>query len=609
MLRRRLLSAALASSLLAADVVLLTLFLNPEVGALHELQALALSLFLPYWLAGTLLLLALAGLLGLVRVWPAELRPGVPGLPSFTTFALIVLGGAGALFWGNLVGHRDSLPLESLAALRQSVAGIALFAALLLAVAVNAWLRPRRQRGASAALAVLSTAAALIVPLAARPTPRPAASPVPLRTDRVVAPRRVVLVGIDGLSPELVRSSVERGRQPALSRLLRRGTHGALRTLVPTEGPPIWTTIATGRLPRDHGVKSFTRYRLRGSATLYDLLPKGALVSWLERAGLVARVPLTADSRRRRSVWEALNGFGIPVGVVRLFGTHPAEKVQGFMLSNYFHLLRRDPARARQSLFPPDLLAEVQARALDAPDLDRALVARFIERPAESARDRVPWRSELLERALAPDLTYERAGRVLRAAYDPPFFATYFYGLDVVGHSFLRFAQPEDFGDVAEAQARRYGAVRDAYVALLAERVAELADGLRGDDVLLVVSGYGMRPAPPWRRLLGAISESYPASGEHAGGSSGFLLAVGAGVRAGARIEGASVLDIAPTLLYLMGLPVARDMEGRALTELLRPELGRAQPVSFIPSYESLAVTPAAAPLDRELPPLPDEVP
>jgi len=109
--------------------------------------------------------------------------------------------------------------------------------------------------------------------------------------------------------------------------------------------------------------------------------------------------------------------------------------------------------------------------------------------------------------------------------------------------------------------------------------------------------------------VLGAISQAHPPSGEHADGNSGFLLAVGAGVRAGARIEGASVLDVAPTLLYLMGLPVARDMEGRALTELLRPETARAQPVTFIPSYESLAVTSSAPPLDRELPPLPDEVP
>jgi hypothetical protein len=57
-----------------------------------------------------------------------------------------------------------------------------------------------------------------------------------------------------------------------------------------------------------------------------------------------------------------------------------------------------------------------------------------------------------------------------------------------------------------------------------------------------------------------------------------------------------------------MGLPIARDMPGRPLTELLLPEVARRQPVAYIPSYESLAVAPAAAP-KLELPALPDEVP
>ena len=56
-----------------------------------------------------------------------------------------------------------------------------------------------------------------------------------------------------------------------------------------------------------------------------------------------------------------------------------------------------------------------------------------------------------------------------------------------------------------------------------------------------------------------------------------------------------------------MGLPVARDMEGRVLTEMLDEEFTRAHPLTYIPSYESLAVTPLAGPADAELPPLPDD--
>lgn len=609
MLRGRLVSAALGSALLAADVVLLTLFLNPDVSAAAEFLPLLLALFLPYWLAGTLALLSLAAVLGLVRVWPGELRPPLPGLPSFTTFALVAVGAAAALFWGNLEACRDAVPPESVRALGRVAFGCATAAGLLLAVALNVWWFPRRRGGGSAALVVLAAASALILPLAARPQPSPRLLPIRLRTERVSPPRRVVLVGIDGLSAQLVREGAQHGRLPAFAKLLRRGTHGSLRTLLPTEGPPVWTSIVTGRSPFAHGVKSFSRYRLRGSTTSYDLLPKGALVSWLERAGLVSRVPVTAASRRSRAVWEALNAFGIQAGVVRLYGTHPAQRVQGFMLSNYFYVLRDDPLRAREALNPPDLLDEVRARALAPRQLDAALVARLLPRPEPAAADGVPWRSELLGRALAPDLSYARAGRGLRAAYDPPFFATYFYGMDVVGHSFQRYARPDDFGDVREADIERYGAVIERYAALAGEWVDELATGLRGDDVLLVVSGYGMRPASWWRRVLAALGGAAPPPGEHAGGNSGFLLAVGAGVRAGAVLEGASVLDLAPTILYLMGLPVARDMEGRALVELLDPGAAQVAPVTFIPSYESLAVAPATAPRDLDLPPLPEDVP
>src|SRR5262249_7723385 len=153
------------------------------------------------------------------------------------------------------------------------------------------------------------------------------------------------------------------------------------------------------------------------------------------------------------------NAFGVGTGIVRVWATDPPERVQGFMLSPYFHLLRHDPARAPQTLYPRDLLAEASSRAVDAADLQPALTSQFVDLGVAVPGDRVPWREQLLERALAPDLSYERAGEMLRAAYDPPFYAACFHGLDVVGHGFLRFADPDRFGDVSPLEVRRYGKV------------------------------------------------------------------------------------------------------------------------------------------------------
>ena len=112
---------------------------------------------------------------------------------------------------------------------------------------------------------------------------------------------------------------------------------------------------------------------------------------------------------------------------------------------------------------------------------------------------------------------------------------------------------------------------------------------------------------PLWRRLLTSLVGGSAMTGTHASAPDGVVLAIGDGIRAGATVEGGSILDIAPTILYLMGLPVARDMEGRVLIEIVEEDFARAHPVTFIPSYESLAVSPATEDLDFDLPPLPDE--
>jgi predicted AlkP superfamily phosphohydrolase/phosphomutase len=61
----------------------------------------------------------------------------------------------------------------------------------------------------------------------------------------------------------------------------------------------------------------------------------------------------------------------------------------------------------------------------------------------------------------------------------------------------------------------------------------------------------------------------------------GIFLAYGPRVRRGGRVEGATMVDIAPTLLYDLGLPVPSNMDGRVLAEALAPELIAANPIAY----------------------------
>jgi predicted AlkP superfamily phosphohydrolase/phosphomutase len=605
--RKTLTSAFLAASIGAACLSTLALYLNPGLTLRHEAAALGLSLFLPWAAGGTLALVAVAAAASAVRWWPRPFRPVIAGRPFFASLAFVALSAVAAVYWHNLFGYRHALPLETLHALAASAVVVTGAAAVFLAIGLDLALFPRHERPFAAALAILAPAAALVVPLALRPDPAPAVPSPPVQLDAGRPARRVVVVGIDGLSPADVSGSPGAAGVPAFARLARRGAFGPLATLRPTEGPPLWTTLLTGRLPRDHGILSATRYRLRGSDSEWALLPKATLVGVLERVGLASRRPVASTARRKRALWNVLDAFGIPAGVVRVWGTHPPETIRGFVLSPYFHLLHGDPSRAAETLYPGDLLPEVAARAVGPRDLDPALLADLAEATSPLAD---PLLRALAEDALAPDLTYARAADVLRRAYTPSLFVVSFHGYDLAGHTFYRYAHPEAFGNVGADEARRYGRVLDRYASLVERWVGDIEREAGPGDLLVVVSAHGLAPVPLWRRLAGALVGTTVAAATHAGAPDGVLIVAGEGIRPGPLPAGASVLDVAPTLLYLMGLPVARDMEGRVLTEILEPEFARQRPVTFIPSYESLAVAPAVpgASLD-DLPPLPEERP
>ncbi len=607
--RKTLGSAVIAASIGAIALCTLTLYLNPALVLRREAAALVLCLFLPWAAVGAAALVLVAAASTAVRWWPRPFRPVIAGRPFFAGLAFLALAVAGTLYWHNLLAYRHALPLETLRSLAVSAVAVTAAAAVFLAIGLDMALFPRHERPLAAALAVLAPGLALAVPLALRPEPAPAPVPVPVRLDAVPPARRVVVVGIDGLSPASLLPVPGRGLPP-FARLARRGAFGPLATVRPTEGPPVWTTLMTGRLPRDHGVRSGSTYRLRGSDGEWTLLPKGTLVGALERAGLVSRRPASSTSRHGRALWNVLDAFGAPTGLVRVWGTQPPEAIRGFVVSPYFHLLRDDPSRAAGTVFPRDLLPEIAARAVGPHDLDPALLADLAD-PAPPATTALedPRLRALAEDALAPDLTYARAADVLRRAYSPSLLVVSTHGYDLAGHVFYRYAHPEAFGDVGSAEARRYGRVLERYAALVERWVGEIERDLGPEDVLVVLSGYGLAPTPLWRRLVGTLTGTSVGAASHAGAPDGVLLVAGGGIRPGAAPQNASVLDVAPTLLYLLGLPVARDMEGRVLTEILEPAFAREHPVTFIPSYLSLAVAPAApgAALD-DLPPLPEEL-
>jgi hypothetical protein len=95
-----------------------------------------------------------------------------------------------------------------------------------------------------------------------------------------------------------------------------------------------------------------------------------------------------------------------------------------------------------------------------------------------------------------------------------------------------------------------------------------------------------MEPLGLGKRLLEKVIGDPDLSGTHEGAPDGFLMAYGASVTRGRLVARGSVVDLVPTMLYFLGLPIGRDMDGYARTDLFQRTYTDGQPITFIPTYD-----------------------
>jgi predicted AlkP superfamily phosphohydrolase/phosphomutase len=174
--------------------------------------------------------------------------------------------------------------------------------------------------------------------------------------------------------------------------------------------------------------------------------------------------------------------------------------------------------------------------------------------------------------------------RDLASKMAPRLTAVRYEGLDIVGHYYLRYTQPRTFRDLPEEERRRFSQAIDRYYTYIDGEVAAALAAVGPGDLVVIVSGFGMQSLNPVKQAIGRLLGDPDFSGTHERAPDGFLMAFGSAVEPGRRPRG-SIVDVAPTLLYFLGLPAARDMDGFARADLFTRAFTADRPIVFIPSY------------------------
>ena len=358
---------------------------------------------------------------------------------------------------------------------------------------------------------------------------------------------RLLLIGWDAADWHIITPLIDAGQMPTLAEMIEKGAMGNLATLQPVISPILWTSIATGKTADKHGIFGFVEKDPEtGNAR-----------------------PSSSVSRRTKAIWNIFQqARGWRCHVSNWWASHPAEPLDGITVSNVFFRTKQiGPNSWRvpdHSIHPPELVPEFGPLRMGINEVNEHLVLPFIPGAAE-----IDQKTDIrLERfaALMSDCCSEQAIATALLEREPwQFAAVYFDSIDHFSHGFMPYHPPRQ-PHISEADFEMYRHVMTGvyrFHDMMLKRLIELA----GPEATIVLcsdhgfhSGF-LRPFDNPREPAG------PIIGHR---DFGILVMKGPGIKPDERIYGANLLDIAPTLLTLAGLPVGRDMDGKPLLEILQ---------------------------------------
>lgn len=373
---------------------------------------------------------------------------------------------------------------------------------------------------------------------------------------------KVLLLGLDGASWNLIEPMLERGVLPNLERLVHEGVSAPMHSDEPCLSIVLWTSVATGRLPAAHGIRDWS-YRDPETGE------KGLM---------------TSERRRVHALWDLLTLARRTSGFVNWWATWPAEPVDGFLVSEQF-TRKRPGEMLERATYPPALADELREPL---------------------AETEWPWLRAQLDAGTLKVLADRQESAMPLGAEERYRQAWFLYGQDYLGERALDYLlekepHPELLGvlsrkiDVASHYMWQFGSEpRPSFEELsrLLEPVYRYEDALLGrlmsqleEDVnVLVVSDHGFT----WESEGLGHEETAPP---------GIFVAWGPAFVEGRRLPEVRLYDVAPTVLHVLGLPLARDLDG----QLLDDALARERPPRFVDTYGTRETGRAKSPLEDRI--------
>lgn len=376
--------------------------------------------------------------------------------------------------------------------------------------------------------------------------------------------KKLVLIGWDAADWQMIQPLVDNGDMPSLKSIMDKGVSGNISTLQPPLSPMLWTSIATGKRAYDHGITGFAEFNSDKNNV----------------------EPIRATKRKCKTFWNILNEAGLKTNVINWWPSHPAEKLNGICLSNFYHQGAKEYGKEwpleDSSVFPENLRMEFKNLRLHPGELTLAHIWPFIP----EAHHLDPENDKVLKpliRVLAHCCSIHNAATHAMENSDWDMTAVYYEAIDHFSHLAMKYHPPKQDG-IDPKEYELYKNIMNAaykFHDMMLERLITLA----GEDChIMLVSDHGFQSGKQRTVELPDVSAA-PAL-EHR--KYGVFLAKGPAFLENSKVYGRSLLDICPSLLHFFGLPIGEDMEGKLIDGIWKIK----ENPSFIPSWEQTSSRP-----------------
>jgi len=360
--------------------------------------------------------------------------------------------------------------------------------------------------------------------------------------------KKITIIGLEGLSFDFLIPLINEGKLRNFQVLMDQGSWGRLESFSPNEPLMLNNSFNTGKFPSKHRqVSSFT-YNYLGLENQLEVVPRYLFFRQLLRTPILSFAP-NIPQVHTKDIWKIFEDYG---------ATYVKKDWP-------FNLEIEKPSQKAETSF------------------------NYLFEDLKFETDEI---FQLAKNAFYTDVEFEESVTELKNQQQPQMLYFFLNGLNIAESYFYKYSFPELFGILNQDEINKYSTVIERYYQFYDQIISKYLASLKmGEELLVVYSPHGTEPLPLWKRFVEWMLGNADISAYHERAPEGVVFFYGQEINKGKNISGIKLVDIAPTLLNYLGLPVGKDMDGIVKSSIFLNEYKN--PVLYISSYEDYKINPS----------------